>query len=80
MLSRRNFLGFGLAATGGIFVPKFGAWYRQGSGSPVNLSKLTQSWVLAGRPYATYYNFHTHTLYMRQGGVWQVVPLANRLV
>jgi hypothetical protein len=32
ILSRRNFLGLSLAATGGIFVPKFGAWFRQGSG------------------------------------------------
>lgn len=31
-MNRRGFLGFGLAAVGGVFVPQFGEWYRRGSG------------------------------------------------
>ena len=31
-MNRRLFLGFSLAAVGGVFVPKYGRWYRQGSG------------------------------------------------
>lgn len=30
-MNRRSFLGLSLAVTGGIFVPKFGKWYKQGS-------------------------------------------------
>lgn len=31
-MNRRGFLGFSLAAVGGIFVPKYAGWFRQGSG------------------------------------------------
>ena len=31
-LDRRRFLGMSLAAVGGIFVPKYDKWFRQGSG------------------------------------------------
>ena len=31
-MNRRGFLGLSLAAVGGIFVPKYDKWYRQGSG------------------------------------------------
>lgn len=32
MMNRRNFAGLALAAVGGVFVPRFGRWYRRGSG------------------------------------------------
>lgn len=31
-MNRREFAGFSLAAIGGIFAPRFGHWYRRGSG------------------------------------------------
>ena len=31
-MNRRTFAGLGLAALGGIFVPQYGRWHRQGSG------------------------------------------------
>jgi len=31
-MNRRAFAGLSLAALGGVFVPRFGHWYRQGSG------------------------------------------------
>lgn len=31
-MNRRDLLGLSLAAVGGIFAPRFGRWYRRGSG------------------------------------------------
>ena len=34
-MNRRGFLGASMAVLGGIFVPKYGQWYRQGLGVPI---------------------------------------------
>jgi hypothetical protein len=39
-MNRRNFLGLTLAATGGIFVPQYGKWFRMGSGVLVPESSM----------------------------------------
>ena len=56
-MNRRSFAGLSLAALGGVFVPRFGARYRQGSGllvrSPVVIASLCDAEtgrVLASRP------------------------------
>ena len=44
-MNRRGFLGFALSATGGIFVPKFGEWYREGSGILAPRGGLASTYV-----------------------------------
>lgn len=41
-MNRRGFLGFSLAAVGGIFVPKYAGWFRQGSGIIVPAKAITK--------------------------------------
>lgn len=44
-MNRRAFAGLSLAAIGGVFVPQFGKWYRQGSGLLAPNPGWTMSWM-----------------------------------
>ena len=46
VMNRRSFVGFSLAAVGGIFVPRYGSCYRQGSGLLVPSRRLGYQAVL----------------------------------
>lgn len=45
--SRRRFLALSLAAVGGVFVPKYGHWYRKGSGLLVPERGLRRATIVA---------------------------------
>lgn len=42
-MNRRDLLGLSLAAVGGVFAPRFGRWYRRGSGVVVYDTAMTEA-------------------------------------
>lgn len=61
-MNRRAFAGLSLAALGGIFAPKFGHWYRRGSGVIVPDRSLIlhdeNCWTITGSDVALPYTLH----------------------
>jgi len=71
-VNRRQFAGLSLAAIGGIFAPKFGQWYKRGSGLIVRDDVLASGTGVIG-PRLAYFEIRGNGVILGKG----TVPVVN---